>query len=309
MEDSLKTVNDSKFNTYFKEVPHDQTLGVNAREQLRLFCLKNVTDKHFSMENLRDFIAKNIGQYVFSRGQLLEYEDEGNQYSVGMDALDRMHEAGGADEKDFGTELGEILLYAFLEAVLNAPKIYSKIELNTTVRNNTSTSESMHLLEIGGDEETLSYEMVFGSSSMIGDLGLAVDDAFEHVKAIRDSQDTEIKIVDRAIFDLPANDPMNAQIKKIITPDDGKEVTRDTAYGLFLGYTLGIEREGKTKEEYRNLVDQFMQADIKLYAPHIIEKINELGLNDSSFYVYVMPFDDVEKDKKTIMKKIMREGD
>ena len=39
------------------------------------------------------------------------------------------------------------------------------------------------------------------------------------------------------------------------------------------------------------------------------EKIAELGLTNRSFYVYILPFDDAEDDKKSIMKNVMREGE
>ena len=52
-----------------------------------------------------------------------------------------------------------------------------------------------------------------------------------------------------------------------------------------------------------------MDADILFYAPQIRDRIQQMGLQNRSFYIYVLPLDDAEDDKKAIMKKIMREGD
>ena len=57
------------------------------------------------------------------------------------------------------------------------------------------------------------------------------------------------------------------------------------------------------------MIEKKMDADILYYAPQIRDRINKMGLQNRSFYIYVLPLDDAEEDKKTIMKKIMREGD
>ena len=87
----------------------------------------------FSKTSLQEFLEWNVGQYVFSRSQIEQFELEGNVFSVGMEALDLMRKSGHADERGTGNEVGEILLYAFLESVLGAPKIYSKVELNVSL--------------------------------------------------------------------------------------------------------------------------------------------------------------------------------
>lgn len=52
-----------------------------------------------------------------------------------------------------------------------------------------------------------------------------------------------------------------------------------------------------------------MTSDISHALPAIKDKIKGLGLTNRSFYVYILPFDDAEDDKKSIMQKIMREGE
>ena len=46
------------------------------------------------------------------------------------------------DQKGTGSELGEILLYAFLEDVLGAPKLMTKVELTTLNDVHISMEES-----------------------------------------------------------------------------------------------------------------------------------------------------------------------
>lgn len=48
---------------------------------------------------------------------------------------------------------------------------------------------------------------------------------------------------------------------------------------------------------------------IMFYAPQIRDRIQKMQLQNRSFYIYVLPLDDAEEDKKSIMQKIMREED
>ena len=306
VSNTLKTINDKKFNDVFIEITHGEDLGTKNNKELRLFRLKEIIDNDFSKDLLNKFVSRNIGHYVFSRSKVQEYYDEGDEMSAGIEALDLMWASGDADQKGSGNELGEVLIYAFLESVLDAPKVYSKVELNRTVRNHSSMCDSIHLKVFPQSGATLNYEMVFGSSSVVGDLGLAIDEAFKQVKRIQGNKPDEIQIVDQTVFDLPEDDPIAMKISDLITPDDtGKKASRDSAYGLFLGYTLGLD---KTRPDYRDVVDKKMEADLKKYLPSIQNHIHTLGLKNRSFYVYILPFDDAETDKNVVMKKVMRKG-
>jgi hypothetical protein len=57
-----------------------------------------------------------------------------------------MKKNSAADQKGTGNELGEILLYAFLEDILGAPKLFSKVELNAASTPFGKESDSIHLL-------------------------------------------------------------------------------------------------------------------------------------------------------------------
>lgn len=309
MSDMLTTtVNKRVFDRVFVEVPCTGDLETRAQKQLRLFRMREIFDNSFNLDSLQNYVAMNIGRYVFSRSKVKEYYNEEDEMNIGLYALEKMQRAGGADERGTGNELGEVLLYAFLETVLDAPKIYSKIELNSTVRDRKSVSDSIHLRLLDPDGAQVSYELVFGSSSIVGDLQDAVVDAFSNVARIKESSGEELHIVDAAVFDLPEDDPVVSQINKFIKPGERTDVTRTPAYGIFLGYTLGLDKD-RTDDEYRELVEKKMDDDIHAVLPFIQERINSLQLRNKSFYIYVIPMDDAEKDKKRIMKSVLKEGE
>jgi hypothetical protein len=127
-----RTLPEAGMDKIFTEVKHNEKLGLRNPEQLRLFHL-NVSNNQFVLTGLENFIENIVGEYVFSRAQMERLTDPNagiNPHSIGIKALRVMKKNGAADQKGTGNELGEIMLYAFLEGVLKAPKIFSKVELN-----------------------------------------------------------------------------------------------------------------------------------------------------------------------------------
>ena len=96
--------------------------------RLRLFHL-NIRNNGFTYEDLEKFLKRNLGQYVFSRAKRNNYKINGDEYSVGLDALQAL-------KKDDGETIGgifkDLVNYVFLEIDLGAPKIYSRYELAHT---------------------------------------------------------------------------------------------------------------------------------------------------------------------------------
>ena len=132
-----KTIRGSDFDNIFTEVPHTEKLGLINPEQLRLFHL-NVMNNRFVSDDLQSFIRKNVGRYVFSRAKLEQFRTNGDLESIGLEAMTIMTNNGTPGQKDTGNALGEILLYSFLEQILDAPKIMSKVELVTNANSHSS---------------------------------------------------------------------------------------------------------------------------------------------------------------------------
>src|SRR5699024_1508716 len=60
-------------------------------------------------------------------------------------------------------ELGELLLYCFLESHLNAPKVLSKLELKTSTNHYVNGSDGVHFLKLSNGN----YQLIFGESKTI----------------------------------------------------------------------------------------------------------------------------------------------
>lgn len=100
----------------------------------------------------------------------------GDAFAIVSQALRVLQKNGGADIKGTGSELGELLLYSFLEEKLKAPKLMSRVELSTDAKQYASSCDGIHLLTSGVSGMPY-HQVVFGASSIVGDLTYAIDAA------------------------------------------------------------------------------------------------------------------------------------
>lgn len=299
------TLKKKSLDGIFKEVAHNEKLGISNNEELRFFYLK-VRGKKFYTNDLQTALYRNIGKYVFSRAALEDFHIRDDDDSVISQALKVMRDNGDPDEKGSGNELGEMLVYTLLEEKLDAPKIMSRVELSTDASSYNSECESIHLLTLGDDNGQLTYEMVFGASNIVGDIQDAIDNAFYAILRIENHSGKEIMMVKKtALNRFYKQSEIDFLVKQII-PQHGGSGDYEIAYGVFLGYTLGIDPTGYTNEQYEAMVEKRLDLDIKNHASYIAQKIKNCGLDGHSFYFYILPFDNAEENKKEIMENIMK---
>lgn len=304
-----KTILGHKMDSIFKEVHHHEKLGLRNPEELRLFHLQ-VSNNRFVFTNLEDYLTDIVSEYVFSRvmvQKLIAPNSGINPRSIGLRALTVMKKNGAADQKGTGNELGEILLYAFLEEKLGAYKLFSKVELNSAVTPFGKESDSVHLLSLGDIGDFTCYQTVFGTSNIKGDLQEAIDNAFDAIVRIEKETGAGIQIVESKTLNESFEPSMLQKIIKAIVPEPGSSVVNNNAYGVFLGYSLGLDPTTRSNVEFLRALDKKMEFDIQQYSSYIADKIRNLGLTSHSFYFYIVPFNNAEADKKQIMVNLMME--
>ncbi len=186
-----KTLKDKDMDRIFMEVQHSENLGLSCPEQLCLFHLI-IRDSKFYRDDVETLLYRNISRYVFSRAKLEQFRQDDDLDAAIERALQLMRENGAADEKGKGNELGEMMVYAFLEGKLNAYKLMSRVELSTDLSQYKSVAESIHMLSDVDDAGSPYNQMVFGTSNIVGDLKEAIDNAFDAILRIKDHSSREI---------------------------------------------------------------------------------------------------------------------
>jgi len=264
-------------------------LDIDYPNTIKTFHL-NVGSNKFTYNDIKDFIKDNLSNYIFSRAKVSSYE---SAQRMAIDAWLELNKKS-IDRNRFS----EIMLYAFLEHSLNAPKIMSKIE----IEGKSSNSTGIHFLStING--ETTSHQLVFGSSETLNDINAAIDSVFTQISLIDDNADTEIDLVDNIIFEKPFDNDTYEYLKATIIPSKSNGHSRpENSYSAFIGYTINVSGTFKNKREYLAAIESQMKADIASALPYIQEKITSLNLQNHSFYFYFLPLNNAEKDKVDIMK-------
>jgi len=83
----------------------------------------DVANNAFSFDAMHSFLLKNIGRYVFSRAKMEQFRIDDDLEVVGAKAIGLLRKACNLDDSWIGEELGDVLLYVFLEQILGAPKL------------------------------------------------------------------------------------------------------------------------------------------------------------------------------------------
>ena len=296
-----ETAKKKSFDEVFMEIKHPNTLSLVNPSQVRIYHL-NVGDYAFNYTRLAKFIKENIGRYVFSLAKRNEYAVNDDIESIALDAATSLKKRG-ADLTD--AHFAEIMLYSFLECALGAPKIMSKIELQNIGGEYRSKTSGIHLLTMPGTTAPI-HQLVFGSTDVLADLNGAVDSAFAQIEEIKSSSAEEHTLIEANILNSSFSPAVTAFLKETIIPQPGKSKLPSTAFGVFLGYNVAVpDAEKIPSEEYIPAMIKKMQADISACVPYIQKKIDELKLSMHSFYIYVLPLDDVSKDRTSIMNKAL----
>lgn len=298
------TILGKKFDNVFTKISAEK-LKIKNPSDIQIFRLA-IENNEFSYCELQKFLLNNVGAYVYSRLQVQKIKDEDEYGTIALQALSLMNENGSPDEKGTGNELGELLLYIFLEHVLQAPKLMSKVELAGISVRKTSKSDCIHLLTSGGG--TPFNQLVFGATTIQDGLQKAIDDAFDHVIEIKSAKNNEYNLVESTAFFQVFDADTVVAARDIIIPKKNNIDKPPMAFGMFLGYAIEISVGEYTHPEYIDAIVKKMEDDITKSADYIYNKIIALGLTGYSFYIYILPFDDAITDKKVIMEKLMTLG-
>ena len=299
-----RTLKDPMFDCIFKKATDITISGISNPSKACVFYIDPNNCK-FRFRDLKDFIINNIGSYVFSRAQIKRItEMTKNNAAVGSRAMLKFMQKYGAD---VGTVLGEILLFIFMEQELDAPKIMSKIELDEYNRGIVSKSDGIHLLSIDRSGQPF-HQLVFGASDIVGDLSIAVDQAFDKIIKIEAHGDDELRMVESTtqwtIYDPDATQYM----VELMRPQKGGTYKPDMAFGAFLGYTIQLDKPETDSQKYRIAVKDQLIKDIGAVQTHITDLIVQNGLSGYSFYFYVLPFNDAPNEKVSIVNELLTGG-
>lgn len=290
----LETNIKKDFLDLFYHVIEDYKL--DNENKLNLFSLE-INNTLFNIDSLADELDDNIIPFMLSRKQLRDMDDKfGGKKSRKARTKFRQFTSNEG-------ELGEVLLYCFLESHLNAPKILSKYELKTSTNDYIKGADGVHLLKT--DDST--FQLIFGESKLYGELQKGVYDAFSSITTFLNNKNDryEEELINsnlqKEVFD---NDSYEV-IKNILLPKGrmANNIDLDNSFAIFLGFNYDLNENSKGKEAREKIkkdIEDIVMANIS----SINFQLNKENLKGYDFYIYTMPINNIDKTRKDMIKRL-----
>ena len=266
---------------------------------LNLHILK-IENKNFDYHSLLEKLSDSIVSFALSRKELADNKKNRGIYVKAIRKLRNYKSNEG--------ELGELLLYCFLEAHLEAPKIFTKFELKTSTQDYVKGSDGVHLLEIDKNN----YQLIFGESKLIKNLKDGLNEALKSINLFvhrkQNNINHEIRLLNTHLErEIVNNKELYNFLKKIIMPSAKEDIyNRDNAFGIFAGYNLDFpESYNKlSNEEFRIKLREKIRNEVEENIENIKQKIRENGLEGYNFYIYIFPFKNLASTRKRVIRNL-----
>ena len=292
------TLNSDRFDEVFSELPIYEPIPLPNNSYIRLFFL-NLRDYEFDYSDLIQYLKGIVCQYVNARSSIkARTTDFENQSRLVAESFSALRKAGfNADD------LKELLVYAFLECVLKAPKIMSRYEVLRYHRDDSPLCAGVHLLHLPSEPLGQRFQLVYGSACTANTLEETVSEAIKKLSGLRNHLGRERMLLNPNSLGVPYSDELKIFFKSILFGNNQAK----TAFGVFLGYSINVQRDSfESDQEYGETVKVQMERDIKEVIPKLTEqlKCNDL-VKGCPFYVYLLPFNNVMDDSSTIVREML----
>lgn len=281
-----------------------QEKDINKKNKLNIFMI-NINANEFDYKLLEENLRDPIISYAISRKVKEKYKDQPGtlMHKAKEKFLDYFQNDG---------ELGELLLYCFLETHLNAAKILSKLELKTTNKKYVNGSDGVHYLRLPNGN----YQLIFGESKMYTDLYEAIGEAFKSIREFKDELNSKGDEKSGISFEKGLiSDNLNKEFSEddekflmdIIYPKGSNEFYVDDAFGIFIGYQIDVSKEERMLpvDEFRELIKNKIIEEIDKIEKSIETRIKNRQLEGHNFYIYIVPFTQIEQKRKEILGEIL----
>ena len=287
----------------FNKVSEDKIVN-GQNNTLRLFML-NTENKLFNYDELYEYILPNVLKYVFSRKRLAGIEDDPQkQMTIILEALSHLRPIENEKDKGAGGELGEILLYLFLEQDLKAPKLFSKVELKTNAQDYIKGSDGIHFKFRKNAQSEPIMQLIIGEAKIKNDLKEGIKEAFKSINTYLTSNIQDRNLLDTHLMDQFVDEEEARIIKEYITAIPRKP--KETVFGIFIGYSIEYSGTSDSNDEYdQKIIEENIKQVLNL-RQEIINQISKYSVSNYEFNFYFLPFHDAMRDRKTIMKQLTR---
>ena len=302
-DDELRTTVDKDFLDNFYLLVNEN----NGKNVLKFFC-PYIDANSMDYDNLIISLRDAAGHYCLSRRTWEEYVKRPMQLShLVREKFRELDQNKG--------ELGELLLFSFLESDLKAPKLLTKMELKTNPNLYFNGADGVHYLKLNDGN----YQLIFGESKAYANLGSGISAALQSIHdfkndSIKDDKSNSFKgitfekgLLNACIGQEAYTEEEKNFVKSLIYPKATCSYAVDTAFAVFALYDLKINSKDKQRgnQDFREWLFNKLTKSIKKMIPNIIKNIDDKGLAGHCFYFYIVPFEKMATSQKNVLAKVV----
>jgi len=295
------SINDKSF---LESLIHLITYNFNNKNCINIFMIQTNSNE-FDYNSFANNLVEPLITYSLSRKVQKDYINQPGH-------LSKLARSKFIEYLDKSGELGELILYAFLETHLCAPKILSKVELKTSPNMPVHGSDGVHYLKLSNGN----YQLIFCESKTIKSLNSAIKSALKSIKDLKYSNSVNTKsnnlsyektLVSENLLKECTSEEEIEFIKSIIYPNSSNNFHVDDAFGILVGYEIEFEEEFKylSNEDFREKVKLKILNDTSNLVNTISLMLDEYALNGHNFYLYILPFSNLSNSREFILKEIL----
>ncbi|AZI22491.1 DUF1837 domain-containing protein [Chryseobacterium taklimakanense] len=292
-----RSIQDGFLDLFYHDMK-DQVL--DNKNSLNLFVLK-LKNNAFAYDELIEELGNSLCHFALSRKSVRRLVEEQKYKSLVDTAKERLRNHNVNEG-----ELGEILLFCILESFLNAPKILTKLELKTSNNDYVKGADGVHLLKI----DDKNYQLIFGESKLESNIRSGIYSAFSSINTFltqKGKSKYEIELLNSQLAKETFDENGYEVLRKIIIPSAKDEETYlDYSFGIFLGFNIDIDEEEKKKDfsEFRTIIREKIKNHVSENLASINTQLKKGEFTGYKFYIYVIPFSDLQNTRKEIIKQI-----
>lgn len=288
------------FGLFHKVVEEEFDLA--NKNWLRLFML-NTENKLFNYDELYEYVLPNITKYVFDRKRDLDAaQDPKKANTLILNALSHLRPITSEKDKGAGGELGEILLYLFLEQDLKAPKLFSKVELKTNHKEYIKGCDGIHFKFRTKPSGEKILQLVIGEAKIQNKLKNGIDASFESINEYLKNNIQDRNLLDTHLMNQIVDEEEARIIKDYILAVPRKK--KETVFGIFIGYSIDYSGDSDTNDQYDEKVIEENIKQVLEYKPIIIDTIKQYQISNHEFNFYFLPFHNAQRDRKVIIDSL-----
>ena len=295
----LVEVRQSDYDSHFGDVAHGFVCNHAPNSPVRLHYVLPDGSGEPRFAQLARMLVRYITIYCY---QATRRKDLGeiDRNELFMQARDLFRQV------DSSGQVGELLVYFLLEAVLKAPQALKKMQLTTNAKEERKGSDGVHLRF---DSSSQMLEVIFAEAKIWGSFTGALADAFKSMETFHDSR-TKSHEVNCFTANFCVLSPELQE--QVISYVDGENASRSRlVHACLIGFDwdeykcLDDERRAafvaEFEDRYRKWVEGFAIG-------HINDKAREFKHKQVRFEFFILPFKDVAQFRSWFLAELQGKG-